>query len=142
MQLSSKTRYSIMAVAELANLEKKDEEILPVSLATISQRQRISLSYLEQLFAKLKKAGVVSSVKGPGGGYNLARHPKDIKLNEIRNAIDLKDHEDVPVVCPERGKCTKGFECNSHTLWYRLSEKIDEFLESITLEDLIDHKIK
>lgn len=141
MQLSSRTRYSIMAVAELAKLEEKSTEILPISLATISERQKISLSYLEQLFAKLKKAEIVTSVKGPGGGYNLAKKPKNIKLNEIRNAIDLKENQEVPIVCPERGKCTKGFTCNSHSLWYKLSERINEFLGEITLDDLINDKI-
>jgi len=139
MHLSSKTRYSIMAVAELAVLENKNAEKIPVSLSLISESQKISLSYLEQLFSKLKKAGIVKSIKGPGGGYNLAKDSKDIKLSDIRFAIDI-EAQDIQTICPEGGTCTKGFKCNSYKLWSKMSEKINEFLDEITLQNLLDNE--
>ncbi|MCP4355396.1 MAG: Rrf2 family transcriptional regulator [Proteobacteria bacterium] len=139
MQLSSKTRYSIMAVAELAVLETQEATKVPVSLALISERQKISLSYLEQLFSKLKKAGLIKSIKGPGGGYNLAKNANDIKLSEIRFAIDA-EAQDTQTICPEGGKCTKEFKCNSYKLWGKLSERINEFLDDITLQNLLDNE--
>lgn len=134
MQLSSKTRYSIMAVADLAVLELDGDTIKPVNLATISERQRISLSYLEQLFSKLRKAGIVKSIKGPGGGYNLARSKNEIRLSDIRKAIDTKEQVSL---CPEGLKCKKGVECNSHLLWKELSLQLDAFLSGITLDSLL-----
>lgn len=122
-----------MAIADLAILTNKKNK--PVGLALISERQRISLSYLEQLFAKLKRAGIVKSVKGPGGGYLLGKPSSEIKLSEIKNAIDEKEEVSV---CPEGSKCKKGTECNSHLLWKELSLRLDSFLNSVTLESLIN----
>jgi Rrf2 family iron-sulfur cluster assembly transcriptional regulator len=125
-----------MAIADLAILELQGDDIKPVVLSTISERQKISLSYLEQLFAKLKRAGLVKSVKGPGGGYNLAKPTDQIKLSEIKQAIDSKNNI---ALCPEDNKCRKGRACNSHLLWTELGKQLDSFLYGITLENLLNN---
>jgi Rrf2 family iron-sulfur cluster assembly transcriptional regulator len=108
--------------------------IEPVSLGDISERQSISISYLEQLFAKLRKNGLVSSVRGPGGGYQLARHGADIFIAQIIDAVD----ELVDVTrCAGQGDCQQGMMCLTHELWTDLSHQIHTFLSSISLEELV-----
>lgn len=130
MRLTTKGRYAVTAMLDLA-LHKNQG---PVSLADISSRQAISLSYLEQLFAKLRKAALVSSVRGPGGGYELDRASNAIFIAEIIDAVN----ESVDTTkCGGAGDCQGGEICLTHYLWEDLSEQIHNFLDSISLEDLV-----
>ena len=131
MILTTKGRYAAMAVIEIAD----DKSGNPVSLLTISQRQKISLSYLEQIFSGLKKSGIVTSVKGPGGGYLLGKDRDAITVAEIIKAIG----EPIKMT-----RCTKaqkscvnsGAKCKTHHLWHGLENKIYEYLNSISLQDI------
>lgn len=131
MKLTTRGRYAVTAMLDLAihGSEK------PISLADISGRQEISLSYLEQLFAKLRRGDLVSSVRGPGGGYRLAREGRSIFVAEIIDAVD----ESVDVTnCGGKGNCHHGEVCLTHHLWQDLSLQIHDFLSQISLADLVD----
>ena len=131
MKLTTRGRYAVTAMLDLAihGSEK------PISLADISGRQEISLSYLEQLFAKLRRGDLVSSVRGPGGGYRLAREGTSIFVAEIIDAVD----ESVDVTnCGGKGNCHHGEVCLTHHLWQDLSLQIHDFLSQISLADLVD----
>lgn len=131
MKLTSKGRYAVTAMLDVA-LHSQET---PVPLADISERQGISLSYLEQLFAKLRKAGLVSSVRGPGGGYRLGRGAMAIAVGEVIAAVD----ESVDATrCHGRGDCHGGNRCLTHTLWRDLSTRISTFLNNITLGELMN----
>lgn len=133
MKLTSKGRYAVTAMIDIALNQGKG----PITLSLISERQGISLSYLEQLFAKLKRAGLVSSARGPGGGYRLSRAANEVTISQIIHAVDeLVDARK----CAGRANCNNGDECLSHELWADLSELIDTFLKNITLQTLIDQK--
>jgi Rrf2 family iron-sulfur cluster assembly transcriptional regulator len=107
----------------------------PVPLADISERQGISLSYLEQLFSKLRKASLVASVRGPGGGYRLGREAFDISIGTVISAVD----ESVDATkCAGKGGCQGGTRCLTHTLWRDLSDRISDFLDNITLGQLMN----
>jgi len=133
MKLTTKGRYAVMAMADLA-LYQNDK---PVSLNDISLRQNISLSYLEQLFSKLKNGKLVKSVRGPSGGYILDKNPKDIKLSNIIFAVD----EEVKTLnCKRESKkgCNnKSAKCITHNLWDELEEHINNFFEKVKLEDVV-----
>lgn len=130
MRLTSKGRYAVTAMLDVA-LHSQDS---PVPLADISERQGISLSYLEQLFAKLRKAGLVSSVRGPGGGYRLGQEPETISVGHVIDAVD----ESVDATkCAGKGDCQGGVRCLTHTLWCDLSSRISDFLNNITLGQLM-----
>ena len=133
MKLNSKGRYAVMAMADLAiNNAKK-----PVSLAEISLRQGISLSYLEQLFLKLKKNNLVLSVRGSQGGYILNKSPEDIKLSFIINAVGEKIKT---IKCKKESKkgCNgKSMKCITHDLWDDLETHINNFFDKNTLKDII-----
>ena len=110
---------------------QKEEK--PVSLADISRRQEISLSYLEQLFVKLRKNGLVRSIKGPGGGYLLARSADEVTVADIVDSVD----ENVDVTrCSGKGNCQRGAVCLTHELWSELSDEIRNYLSGINLENL------
>lgn len=109
----------------------------PVSLADISERQLISLSYLEQLFSKLRKNNVVNSTRGPGGGYTLSDAPEKISIVNIINAVDESYRANA---CEEGQYCQGGVRCLTHDLWDEISSKIHDFLDDISLADLIAHK--
>jgi Rrf2 family iron-sulfur cluster assembly transcriptional regulator len=130
MRLSTKGRYAVTAMLDLAIHDRKG----PVTLADISNCQDISLSYLEQLFAKLRKSGLVKGVRGPGGGYRLARSGRDISIAQIIAAVDEKVDA---TQCSGEENCQKGERCLTHELWMGLSKRIYEFLDSISLEDFI-----
>lgn len=131
MRLSTKGRYSVTAMLDLAIHDKAG----PVTLADISQCQGISLSYLEQLFARLRKSGLVKGVRGPGGGYRLARPATDITIGDIIRAVD----ESVDVTrCGGKGDCQDGYECLTHELWTELSKRLYTFLDSMTLSRFVD----
>lgn len=109
----------------------------PVPLADISERQAISLSYLEQLFSKLRKEELVTSVRGPGGGYRLGREPSNIAIGDVIRAVD----EIVDATrCHGQSDCQGGERCLTHSLWQDLSDRISAFLNSITLGELMHHR--
>jgi len=133
MKLTSKGRYAVMAMADLAqhNLKK------PINLTEISLRQGISISFLEQIFLKLKKNNLVQSSRGPDGGYVLARSPEEIKLSNIIEAVDEKVKT---VGCNKESKkgCTgKSIKCITHSLWDDLEIHINSFFEKNSLKDII-----
>ncbi len=130
MRLSTKAQYAVRAMVRL-NLEQKDA---PVSIREISTHENISLTYLEQLFAKLRRGKLVQSVRGPGGGYVLARPPGEIKVDQI---IDSVEETLIPVSCmDEFGNCACSDQCVTHTVWQELGERIRGFLSSVSIEDL------
>jgi len=130
MRLTTKGRYAVTAMLDLALHKQKG----PVSLADISQRQDISLSYLEQLFSKLRKSSLVNSIRGPGGGYVLRGEAGEIFIAEIIDAVN----ESIDTTkCRGEGDCQDGETCLSHYLWEDLSEQIHHFLEGISLADLV-----
>ena len=134
MKLTTKGRYAVMAMADLATYSNNK----PISLTEISIRQNISLSYLEQLFLKLKKRNLVKSVRGSNGGYILQKNPSDIKLSNIIFAVD----ETVKTLnCKKDSKkgCNhKSMKCITHNLWDDLEQHINGFFEKIKLDDLVD----
>lgn len=133
MRLTTKGRYAVTAMLDLAIHARRE----PVSLADISERQSISISYLEQLFAKLRKQGLVSSVRGPGGGYQLARSGGEIFIAQIIDAVDeLVD----ATRCAGQGDCQQGAMCLTHELWTDLSAQIHNFLSAISLEELVNRR--
>ena len=130
MKLTTKGRYAVTAVLDLAFHEGNG----PVSLAEISQRQAISLSYLEQLFSRLRKNNVVASTRGPGGGYSLARPDDEISMAEIIRAVD--ESYDA-TSCGGEGTCSGDqYQCLTHDLWQELSEEIHDFLNGIMLSEM------
>jgi Rrf2 family iron-sulfur cluster assembly transcriptional regulator len=131
MRLTTKGRYAVTAMLDLA-IHAKDS---PVPLADISQRQGISLSYLEQLFARLRRQGLVKSARGPGGGYRLNRIPDDITIVEVLHAIDEKIDA---TRCNGEGNCQEGHACLTHDLWCDLSKQISDFLSGISLGELVE----
>ncbi len=137
MQLTTKGRYAVMAMADMA-FRCNNTGNVPVSLAQISERQDISLSYLEQLFVKLRRAGLVDSVRGPGGGYKLARNPEDILIFDIMAAVD-EPVKMVRCVGDDLDKgCVGGERCLTHGLWASMGRHLVEFLQTTSLSDVID----
>jgi Rrf2 family iron-sulfur cluster assembly transcriptional regulator len=133
MRLTTKGRYAVTAMLDLAIHGFKK----PVSLNDISGRQGISLSYLEQLFAKLRRNDLVSSVRGPGGGYRLSRDGKEISIAQVVDAVN----ESMDATrCNRKGDCQDGNQCLTHNLWMDLSDQIHEFLNAISIGDLIEKK--
>ena len=131
MRLSTKGRYAVTAMLDLAI----HYEGGPVTLADISETQGISLSYLEQLFARLKKNGLVEGLRGPGGGYRLSRTPEEISVAMIINAIG----EGIDATsCEGNENCQDGERCLTHELWDKLGKKIFDFLEGITLASFLE----
>lgn len=130
MRLTSKGRYAVTAMLDVAIYARQD----PIPLADISERQEISLSYLEQLFSRLRRHNLVSSVRGPGGGYLLSRAPDQITIGEVIRAVD----ESVDATrCQGQSNCQQGERCLTHSLWTDLSERISSFLDNISLADLM-----
>ncbi|KEA64860.1 Iron-sulfur cluster regulator IscR [Marinobacterium lacunae] len=130
MRLTTKGRYAVTAMLDLALHEGKG----PISLADISERQGISLSYLEQLFAKLRRNELVHSVRGPGGGYQLKRERGAINVAEVIDAVN----ESVDATgCNKTANCQGGDVCLTHHLWCDLSDQIHGFLSGISLADLV-----
>ena len=128
MRLTTKERFAVTAMIDLA-LNSGDG---PVTLAAISERQKISLSYLEQLFGRLRRYGLVESVRGPGGGYCLARLDADITIADVVRAVDeMLD----ATQCGGLQNCRQAQRCMTHELWSTLNDRIYEFLSSVTLAD-------
>ena len=133
MRLTTKGRYAVTAMLDLALHASAG----PVRLAEISGRQELSLSYLEQLFAKLRRNQLVTSLRGPGGGYELKRSTQAICVADIINAVD----ESVDATnCSGKSDCQEGSTCLTHHLWNDLTQQIQSFLSGITLADLVDRK--
>jgi Rrf2 family iron-sulfur cluster assembly transcriptional regulator len=135
MRLTTKGRYAVTAVLDLALHQNGG----PVSLAAISERQGISLSYLEQLFAKLRRNDVVSSTRGPGGGYKLTNNVDEVSVSDIILAVDetckVVDCDDA-----EAEGCSGGYQCLTHDLWQELSNEIRTFLDGITISEIMSQE--
>lgn len=131
MRLSTKGRYAVTAMMDIALHEKQG----PVTLAEISQCQGISLSYLEQLFSKLRKHGLVTGVRGPGGGYRLAKTADKISIADIIQSVDEKLDM---TKCGGKGDCSNGEKCLTHQLWFDLSCRLYEFLSGIKLDQYVN----
>lgn len=138
MKLGTRGRYAVAAMADIARWSDGQ----PINLASIQERQGISLSYLEQLFLQLRRAQIVESVRGPGGGYKLSRNPDEIALSEIILAVDeslivTRCRPDIPGGCMATGE-----RCQTHDLWDELSLHIHSFFKNISLGDVIAHRVK
>ena len=139
MRLSTKGRYAVMAMADLAR--RQNEVTRAVALADIAARQEISLSYLEQLFARLRRKGLVKSARGPGGGYRLARTADDTSIADIVHAVD----EPLRATRCEKsgpGCMIRGERCLTHDLWADLGDRIEDYLASVTLADVVGGKLR
>ncbi len=137
MKLGTKGRYAVMAMVDLAMYDKDQ----PITLSEIAERQEISLSYLEQLFAKLRRAGLVKSIRGPGGGYRLAFGADSIRVSDVIRAVDEPIHATRcqpggPVSC-----VSKSSRCLTHDLWDELGHQIHLYLSSVTLEDVCQGRV-
>jgi Rrf2 family iron-sulfur cluster assembly transcriptional regulator len=134
MRLTTKGRFAVTAMIDLALRQEHG----PVTLAGISQRQEISLSYLEQLFGKLRRHEIVESVRGPGGGYNLARKADNVTVADIIIAVD----EPIDATqCGSKGHCHGShIQCMTHDLWATLNTKMVDYLDSVSLQDLVNQQ--
>lgn len=138
MRLTTKGRFAVTAMIDLALRQGKG----PVTLSGISQRQAISLSYLEQLFGKLRRHEIVESIRGPGGGYSLARNADKVTVADIIIAVD----EPLDATqCGGKENChgadsASGARCMTHELWATLNEKMVDYLDSVSLQDLVDQQ--
>jgi Rrf2 family iron-sulfur cluster assembly transcriptional regulator len=138
MRLSTKGRYAVMAMADLAR--RQCDATRAVALAEIAARQQISLSYLEQLFARLRRKGLVMSARGPGGGYRLARTAEATSIADIVHAVD----EPLRATrCASQGKgcMLKGERCLTHDLWEDLGHRIEDYLASVSLADVVTGRL-
>ena len=131
MRLTTKGRYAVTAMLDLALHQERG----PISLSDISRRQGISLSYLEQLFARLRRQGLVVSTRGPGGGYTLSRSANSIAVGAVVSAVDEKVDS---TRCGGMSNCHNDERCLTHELWTELSQQIFEFLNGITLGHLVE----
>jgi len=130
VRLTTKGRYAVTAMLDLAFHSQKS----PVTLTDIATRQIISLSYLEQLFARLRKAGMVTGVRGPGGGYQLSRNPDDISIAAIISAVDEQLDS---TKCGGKANCHNNNPCLTHDLWMGLSVQIHNYLNGISLAEIL-----
>jgi Rrf2 family transcriptional regulator, iron-sulfur cluster assembly transcription factor len=136
MRLTTKGRYAVTAMLDLT----LNFDMGSITLSDISERQGISLSYLEQLFARLRKQGLVSSSRGPGGGYRLSRVASEITVLDVITAVDEKVDS---TQCEGKANCRDGEACLSHELWQSLSDQISKYLSGITLAQVVqDHERK
>lgn len=135
MRLTTRGRYAVTALLDLAIQEKRCDGA--VSLSDIAKRQSISVSYLEQIFAKLRKAGLVLSTRGASGGYQLAKPLHEI---DVMSIIDAVDESVNAMQCDGRGDCQDGAMCLTHNLWHGLSHHIADYLSQVTLSQLLEHE--
>ena len=144
MRLTTKGRFAVTAMLDIAlhearSAEAEKDDIKPITLAGISERQSISLSYLEQLFSRLRRQGLVISVRGPGGGYKLAKNYDEISVAEIINAVD----EQIDATqCGGHENCKDEGRCMTHDLWATLNSKILDSLAGISLADMVASQTK
>jgi len=137
MNLSTKGRYAVMAMVDLA----RHSNGKPVALNEIAQRQEISLSYLEQLFARLRRGGLVVSARGPGGGYRLARSPEETRISDIMMAVDEPIRATRCEVGSPRGCTGQQGRCITHDLWEELGRQIQIFLSAVTVADVLNKRV-
>lgn len=135
MRLTTRGRYAVTALLDLAIQESRHQSA--ISLSDIAKRQSISISYLEQLFSKLRKAGLVISIRGASGGYHLAKPLEEIDVMSIISAVDESINA---MQCDGQGNCQDGAMCLTHDLWFGLSAHIEEYLKKVTLAELINMK--
>ncbi len=142
MRLSTRGRYAVMAMVEMAAREGSNQGCVdgrPVTLNDIATAQHLSVAYLEQLFARLRRAGLVASARGPGGGYRLARAPCDIPIAEV---VEAADEPIIATRCEEGGPgCLAGERCLTHDLWAELGDQIRLFLGGMTLADVVGGRV-
>ena len=137
MMLTTKGRYAVMALVDIAQNYKGK----PIGLAEVAIRQNITLNYLEQIFTKLKPAGIVNSTRGPGGGYVLAELPEKIKISQIIDAVE----EEIKITrctSADNGCIVKKAKCVTHDLWHGLGGTIRSYLDNISISDVISGDIK
>jgi len=141
MRLSTKGRYAVMAMTDLADRQDEDGS-RAVSLADIAARQEISLSYLEQLFARLRRRGLVKSLRGPGGGYRLSRPAADTHIADIVLAVDEPIRATRCGFEASRGCMKGGARCSTHELWEEMGRQLHAYLASVSLEDVLAGRLR
>ncbi|MDO9473162.1 MAG: Rrf2 family transcriptional regulator [Caulobacter sp.] len=142
MRLSTKGRYAVMAMTDLAGRQDADAAVRAVSLADIAARQQISLSYLEQLFARLRRRGLVKSVRGPGGGYRLALSAHDTCIADIVLAVDEPLRATRCAKLGGKGCMMGGERCMTHDLWEEMGRQLHNYLASVSLADVLAGKLR
>ena len=132
MRLTTKSRYAVSELTQLSFFQYKG----PVSLSDISANQNIELTYLEQIFRKIRIAGIVKSIRGRNGGYVYAKNPSSVSIKEVMNAVD----EVIDATkCNGTSACHNGKKCITHDLWHELNVIVDDYLEKITIESLVEN---